>query len=199
MNLKPRTGPVTFEEFCLLVKDGQKADLIGGVIYLASPDSLDANSLNGWLLMLVDLFAEAGGLGEVFFSRVAFRLTEIESPEPDIAFVRQDRLHLKQKGYFDGPPDLAVEIVSPDSIDRDYRLKRQQYQEAGVREYWIVDEAEQRLTWFALTPNGEFRRIRPRKGALHSQVLPGFWLRPEWLWHLPRPKKADILAQLLAK
>ena len=41
---------ITFEDFCFLVKDGQKADLIDGVIYMASPDNLDANRLSKWLI-----------------------------------------------------------------------------------------------------------------------------------------------------
>ena len=48
MSAIPKRPTYSFEDFCLLVKDGQKGDLIDGVIYVASPDSTDANSLNGW-------------------------------------------------------------------------------------------------------------------------------------------------------
>lgn len=52
MNGRPaitKTSFVTFDEFCELVEDGQKADLIDGAIYMASPDNTDANLVNGWL------------------------------------------------------------------------------------------------------------------------------------------------------
>ncbi|MHB1423275.1 MAG: Uma2 family endonuclease, partial [Gemmataceae bacterium] len=120
MGTTTNVGTYTFEDFCLLIKDGQKGDLIDGVIYMSSPDNTDANTIFMWLGGLIDLFVEECELGEVFGSRVAFRLDEPQGPEPDIAFVRTERLHLVQRGFVDGPPDLAVEIVSPDSIERDY-------------------------------------------------------------------------------
>jgi Uma2 family endonuclease len=191
------TKRLTFEDFCLLVKDGQKGDLIDGVIYMASPENTDAFELFSWLLRLIADFMEARGLGKVYGSRVAFRLGENQAPEPDVAVMRTERLHLVHQGYVEGPPDLAIEIVSPESRERDYVEKREQYRRAGVPEYWIVDEMEQRVTLLKRTASGAYREVRPRKGILHSEVLPGFWLRPEWLWQQPLPPKATILAELL--
>ncbi len=197
MGIETNGKKYTFDDFCFLIKEGQKADLIDGVIYMSSPDNTDANSLFMWLGGLIGLFAEERELGEVYGSRVAFRLEEHQSPEPDIAFVRTDRLHIVQRGFVDGPPDLAIEIVSPDSIERDYVRKREQYRLAGVPEYWIVDELEQRIVLLRRSASGAYREIKPRKGVLYSQALPGFWLRPEWLWQEPRPKKKMVLAEIL--
>jgi Uma2 family endonuclease len=194
-----RTGHFTFDDFCYLVRDGQKADLIDGGIYMASPENTDANDLFVWLLSLLKLFVHRQKLGKVFGSRVAFRLDTQNSPEPDIAFVRKERLDLVHRGYVDGPPDLAVEIVSPESVDRDYDTKRRQYEEAGVPEYWIVDELDQKVTLLRLTAAGKYREVRPRKGELHSQVLPGFWLRAEWLWQDPQPDLEEVLTQIRAR
>src|SRR5687768_9937979 len=119
MSAIPKYPKYTFEDFCLLVKDGQKADLIDGVIYMASPDNTDANSLNGWLGFLMMGVASKTKQGKVYISRVAFRLANIHGPEPDLAFVRKDRLHLVRRGFIEGRPDVAVEIVSPDSRERD--------------------------------------------------------------------------------
>jgi Uma2 family endonuclease len=192
-----RTGVYTFEDFCRLVKEDEKADLIDGVIYMASPDNTEANDLFVWLLALIFDFVEFGELGKVFGSRVAYRLNGSNSPEPDIGFVRRERLHLVRKGYVNGPPDLAMEIVSPESVERDYQKKRNQYEEAGVSECWIIDEELRKVTLLSLDEKGRFREVRPRKGVLRSRVLPGFWLRPEWLWEETRPRKMDALKQLL--
>src|SRR6516225_10140221 len=54
MNLVPRSALYSFEEFCSVVPDGQKADLIDGVIYMASPDNTDAADLFGWLFWLTN-------------------------------------------------------------------------------------------------------------------------------------------------
>jgi hypothetical protein len=116
---KPRL--CTFADFCFLVKDDQKADLIDGVIYMASPENADANELFVWLIGLINLFVQQRDLGKVYGSRVAFRLDDGNGPEPDIGFVRKDRLQLVARGRVNGPPDLALEIVSPESVDRDYK------------------------------------------------------------------------------
>jgi Uma2 family endonuclease len=194
-----RTGPHTFEDFCHLVKDGQKADLIHGVIYMASPENTDANALFMWLGSLMDFFVDERNLGRVVGSRVAMRLNDTNGPEPDIAFVGTERLDRIHRGYIDGPADLVVEIVSPESVERDYEKKRQQYEQAGIPEYWIVDEVLEKVTLLRLTRQGKYREVRARKGELHSQALPGFWFRPEWLWQNPRPKRAAVLAQILAR
>lgn len=143
------------------------------------------------------IYAEQKKLGKVFVSRVAFRLDEKNGPEPDMAFVRAEHLHRVQRGRVDGPPDLAVEIVSPDSLDRDYGKKRDQYERFGVEEYWIVDELEERVTLLHLGADGRYREIPPEEGFLRSRVLPGFQLRPEWFWQSPRPGEWDLLNQML--
>jgi Uma2 family endonuclease len=195
----PKAKAYTFEDFCFLVREDQKADLIDGVIYMASPDNTEANQLSMWLIRLIGDFVEEKDLGEVFASRVAFRLDDANAPEPDIAFVSQAHRNRIRRGHVEGPPDLAIEIVSPDSVDRDYEKKRALYQRAGVTEYWIVDELQETVTLLRLTARGKYREVRARKGELHSEVLPGFWLRPEWLWQDPRPRKNEVLAQVLAR
>jgi|SRR5579884_1425681 len=193
-----RTGPYTFEDFCALVRDGQKADLIDGVIYMASPDNTDANKLFLWLASIMNIYARRMKLGDVFGSRVALRLDEEHGPEPDIAFVRTEHLDRIQRGFVAGAADLAVEIVSPESVERDYYDKRELYQQYGISEYWIIDEEEQSVTLLRLK-KGEYHPVRPKKGELHSKALAGFWLRPEWLWQEPRPDEFDTLLEILAK
>jgi Uma2 family endonuclease len=193
------TKTYSFDDFCTLVREDQKADLIDGVIYMTSPENTEANYLFGWLFGLMTFFVAAKDLGKVFGSWVAFRLDDRNGPEPDIAFVRKDRLHLVQRGYVKGPADLAVEIVSPESVERDYEKKRRQYQKAGFPEYWLVDPMKQKVTLLRLPPRGKYREVRPKRGELHSEALPGFWLRPEWLWQDPLPNPLEVLTQLLSR
>jgi Uma2 family endonuclease len=194
---KVERGTYTFADFCKIVKEDQKADLIDGVIYMASPENFDHHRLYLWLVALMDMYADKRGLGVVVGSRFAFRLGEKESPEPDVAFVRKDRVHLFQKGFFDGPPDLAVEIISPESVERDYEKKWSQYEKAGVAEYWIIDEQLREIRLLRLGTRGKYREIKPQRGEFRSEALPGFYLRPEWLWPETRPDKQDVLALLL--
>jgi len=189
----------TFDEFCVVVKDGQKADLIEGTIYMASPENTDANDLFFWLGGLMYDYAQSKDLGRVCGSRVAFRLDEKNAPEPDLAFVRKDRVNLFKRGFVEGPPDLAVEIVSPESVERDYGRKRTQYQQAGVSEYWIVDEIVEKVVLLRLSIKGTYREVRPKKGVFQSEVFSGFWLLAGWLWQRPLPNKIEKLTEILSK
>jgi Uma2 family endonuclease len=190
-------GVYTFEDFCWIVPDGQKADLINGVIYMASPDNTDADELFGWLHALILIFVRRSRLGRVFGSRVAFRLDERNGPEPDIAFVCTARLGQVRRGFVLGYADLAIEIVSPDSVERDYEKKRAQYEEAGFKEYWIVDELEKKVTLLRLDAKGKYREIRLRNGLLRSQVLKGFWIDTSWLWKRPLPDEIKTVLRIL--
>src|SRR5438094_477002 len=55
---RERSGPITYDVYCSRVPDGQKADLIDGVIYMASPDNTDAGELFGWLYALLYDFCD---------------------------------------------------------------------------------------------------------------------------------------------
>lgn len=53
---------------------------------------------------------------------------------------------LNQSAVFEVPPQLVVEIVSPESLKRDYRYKRSEYAALGIPEYWIIDPEQQKIT-----------------------------------------------------
>ena len=188
---------VTVEQFYRLVEDGQKADLIDGVIYLASPDSTRNNQIANFLGFLMLGYAELRGLGQVFASRFAFELTEFRAPEPDVAFVRNERLHLvHQTGMADGP-DIAVEIVSRESRHRDYFEKKQLYQDAHVPEYWIIDPLQNRVEFYRLMEGRYELTPLENNRIFRSVALAGFWLDVEWLLTSPLPGAYEKLQEIL--
>jgi Uma2 family endonuclease len=164
---------------------------------MATPDNTDANDWFFWLACLMRLFAELRDLGKVYGSRVALRLDDRNGPEPDIVFVKKKNLKRVKRGHILGAADLVAEIVSPDSVDRDYVLKRAQYERAGIPEYWIIDELKNKVTLLRLDNKGTYREILPHEGRLYSKALKGFWIRPEWLWQEPRPNTLEVLQQIL--
>lgn len=196
---KARSGVFTYDDFHAIINDYQKGDLIDGVIYMASPESLEANRLFRWLFTVIGLYVRKKKLGEVFGSRVACRLDDKNSPEPDILFVAEKSRGRLHSGGVEGPPDLAIEIVSPESVERDYDKKRRQYQRFKIPEYWIIDEYELKVTLLRLDGRGKYREVTPRKGVFHSLTLEGFWLDPEWLWQDPLPDELETLTQLLGR
>ncbi len=188
----------TFDDFLALVGDDRKADLLNGVIYMASPESLEHNRLEGWLYRVVSRFVELRDLGEVFFGKVAFRLTEHYAPEPDLGFVAKGSGATLERGCVNGPPDLAVEIVSPDSVRRDYVDKRIAYEEAGVKEYWIIDPMRQETTFLVLSAE-TYQDQLPEKGEFHSKVLAGFSIEVAWLFSENRPSPDQVLQRMRKK
>src|SRR5439155_11382537 len=85
--------PYTFEDFCALVREDQKADLINGVIYMASPENTDANDVGAWLFMVITGYARTRTLGKNYISRVALRPAEEHGPEPDSALARTEHVN----------------------------------------------------------------------------------------------------------
>jgi Uma2 family endonuclease len=189
---------VTFDEFCTLVPDGQKADLIDGVIYMASPDTRRSNNLTKFLSNLISDYLDAKNLdGEVFVTRYSFQLSETNAPEPDVAFVGPARLHLVKENRMDGGPDIAVEIVSRDSRNRDYGEKRELYQAAGVSEHWIVDPLQRRVEFLRLS-GGKYELVPLEDNRIfRSAVIPGLWLNVEWLLAKPVPRAYSCLQEVL--
>ncbi|MGE3808535.1 MAG: Uma2 family endonuclease [Gemmataceae bacterium] len=192
-----RSGAFTYEDFCSIVAGKQKGDLIDGVIYVASPDNTDAAQLFVWLIGLMNGYAARKRLGKILGSRVACRFDDREAPEPDILFVKASHLDRVKRGGVDGPPDLAIEIVSPDSVERDYGKKRKQYERHGIAEYWIIDEENRSVLVLHLDGRKKYREVKQPRGRVTSQELAGFWLKRSWLWQRPLPDPLDSLQLIL--
>ena len=114
--------------------------------------------------------------------------------EPDVIFLLPDSLPRLRPNYLDGPADLAMEIISPESVVRDRGAKYGEYEAGGVREYWVLDHATRRADFFALDSEGRYQRGVPDgDGHFQSAVLPEFWISVGWLWQSPLPRMRDVL------
>src|SRR5262245_19197841 len=98
MRHRLRAGVYSFGEFLELVSEDEKADLLHGGIYMASPESLDHNDLVRWLTSVLSEFTEERNLGRVTVNKVAFRLSDDSAPEPDIGFISTARLDRLRSG-----------------------------------------------------------------------------------------------------
>ena len=82
-----------------------------------------------------------------------------------------------------GPADLCVEVVSPESVTRDYRDKLAEYEEAGVREYWLIDPIRTRARLHRLREDGTYSLHEPNEhGDYSTPLLPGLILNVPVLW-----------------
>ena len=87
--------------------------------------------------------------GEVLFALLRLRIRPGKFREPDLLLVRDARDARSGERFWTGA-DAVVEIVSPDNPERDFVSKRDDYAEAGVPEYWIVDPGTETITVLTL-------------------------------------------------
>jgi Uma2 family endonuclease len=172
----PAQGEWTYEDWLRLPDDGYRYEVIAGVLYV-SPPPLTRHQRA--LIRLVGLFLDFLKLrpvGEVLCAPVGVRLPNQPVPfQPDIVFIRAERLHIIGENYIEGIPDLVVEILSPSNWLYDRREKMRVYQEAGVPEYWIVDPRAETIEIYALEQGiYELASQYSRSEVAASQVLPGF-------------------------
>ena len=188
---------MTHEKFIDWCNEDTKADLIEGVIIVQTPASIPHERLFKFLLKVLDLYVTQRGLGEVLGSHTAVRLEEGHTYEPDLLFVAQERRHIIGEMEVNGAPDLVVEILSAGTYYYDTGAKRAGYERAGVQELWLIDpygaEGTQVLRQGIAT--GVFVPVRPEEDIYRSEVIPGLWLRAEWLWP-ERGEFPDVIAVL---
>jgi Uma2 family endonuclease len=125
-------------------------------------------------------------------------ISDTETYEPDILFVRSDRSHLITQKKLEAAPDLVVEILSASTARYDRGVKRRNYEQAGVREMWLIDPYGPAGTQFFQRRQGALMEVAPSNGVIHSLVLPGFELRVEWLWLNEEGELPDPLQVLKA-
>jgi Uma2 family endonuclease len=114
---------------------------------------------------------------------------------PDLFFVAVEGKAQFTRTYLQGAPDLAVEIVSPDSESRDWRDKYLEYQKAGVNEYWVIDPASEHAEFYQLKRE-KYALMTVTKGIFRSHIVPGFWFKIAWLWANPAPNVYELAREI---
>lgn len=196
----PTKSKITFEAFLDWCDEDTHAEWVNGEIVMTSPASIFHQRITLFLARILSAYVEQKQLGEVFISPFLMRLPNVPSGrEPDILFVRAENAKRLRETYLDGPADLVVEIISPESIARDRGEKFVEYEQAGIPEYWLIDPLRQRAEFYALDAQGKYAWLNPdARGVVHSRVVAGLWLRAEWLWQDPLPLEPSILAEIRA-
>jgi len=194
-SIESSIGSLTETEFVAWCDEDVKAEYVDGRIVVASPASIHHERIFKLLLEALDLYAIQHG-GEVLGSQVQIRLRTGLRRVPDLVFVGPDQADAIRESHIEGPPLLIVEVVSSDSVERDWQEKYEEYEAAGVREYWVVDPLTRRLDVYVLNEQGRYDRVPLEKGVCRSVALPGFWLRPAWLWQDPPPNVVEVAREL---
>jgi Uma2 family endonuclease len=186
---------LSYEEFLDWADEDTLAEWVDGEVVMYSPASDRHQDLARFLTSVLSIYAETHDLGVVRPAPFQMKL-EHSGREPDLLFIAKEHLDRLQETYLEGPADLAVEIISPESIGRDRGEKFYEYEAGNVPEYWLIDPQKARAEFYQLR-DGQYQQVPPDAESVYrSEVLPGFWLQVEWLWQDTLPKTLDVLRKL---
>ena len=189
-----RKKKISFEEF-LTKFDGKHAEWIDGEVIEFMSASYKHQDLSDFLGAVLRFFVEEKDLGIIVTAPMTIRLSD-RGREPDLFFVAKNRLDSLKKNYFDGAPDLIIEIISPESRGRDRGDKFYEYEIAGVREYWIIDYEREKVEFYNLEKDGFFQMVyADENNIFHSQVLSNLRLNVAWLWQEKLPNLLQVLKE----
>jgi Uma2 family endonuclease len=192
---RPVREPLSYQEFLAWADEDTHAEWVDGRVQFMSPVSREHSLLAGFLSQLIRFFVESHQLGEVHSEPFQMKTgPDLPGRSPDLLFVAREHLPRLRENYLDGPADLVVEVISPESRGRDRGEKFYEYEAGGVGEYWLIDPLRRRAEFYELGPDRLYRlRELQADGRFESGVLPGFWLRVTWLWEQPHPILSHVL------
>lgn len=172
--LWPAQGEWTETEYFNLPDTNRIIELSEGEIYLMAPPSFTHQNVLDNLYSLLKTFVRKHKLGRTAFAPVAVRLWPGKIREPDILFYAN--AHLDRIGEMvSGPPDLVMEILSPGTRQTDRQEKYEEYAQAGIVEYWMVDPEEETIEVFVLAEGAYRLLVKAAAGEkAWSALLAGF-------------------------
>lgn len=140
---------LTWRDAQTMPEDGNRYEVIGGELLVSPPPKLTHQWVVTRLLAALEDLLVKPGLGYVFPAPVGVEFPDTdEGVQPDLVFVRAERLNILREDAIQGAPDLVIEILSPSTARRDRTVKLEFYRRRGIAEYWIVDlEAKQVELW----------------------------------------------------
>lgn len=151
---QPTTRHMTLDAFKALPETNQPHELIHGELIVSPAPKPHHQRL---VLRIVNAVQDSMSEGEVFVSPLDVYI-DGHALQPDVVWIAPNsQCVIGADGYHEGPPDLVVEIVSPTSRRRDRADKYDIYEQAGVREYWIVEPESQFIEVY-VSENQKFSR-----------------------------------------
>jgi Uma2 family endonuclease len=171
------------------------AELIGGIVYMLSPQKVPHSTAQQLVVRWLDEYAEATPGTKALANNTQILGPDSE-PEPDaclfITPAYGGRVYVDADEYLHGAPELIVEVSwSTESID--LHRKKHDYQKAGVREYVVLALRMQQVFWF-VRQRGKYKEVPlPADGIFRSREFPGLWLDAEAML---RDHRQGVLAAL---
>lgn len=154
-----------------LLPEGTRAEVLNNVLYMSPSPFFEHQQLVTLLTGKLWAYVETSKPGILLVAPFDVYLEEqMSAVQPDILFIaNKNKKILKDDGYAHGAPDLIMEILSKDE-DRDRKMKKDIYEKAGVKEYYIIDPKTKMTEAYALKGKKYEQKYR-RKKHFHSSLL----------------------------
>lgn len=183
--LFPPQGQWSEEEYLAATDSTNRlVELVDGWIEVLPMPTIKHQLVIAFFYRLLYEFVSRQKLGVVLTAGVRVRTRKENFREPDVLFMPADRFDPTQDRYWENV-GLAVEVVSPDpqSHERDWTIKRQEYARAGIAEYWIVDPQEKRAVVLKLEGGCYVEHAAATEtGPLRSALLQGLSVEAADIW-----------------
>jgi len=181
------------------IPDLKRAELIDGIVYMASPVSLRHEQFQMFLATWVGIYRCATP-GCRPGMEGTWLMGEEQVPQPDVTLSIRPELggQSRVEGlYAAGAPEFLAEVAVT-SRSRDFGAKKRLYERVGVLEYLIAVPVWQEISWFERTESG-FQPVEPEAdGIFRSRCFPGLWLDLQALWDIDFARMNEVLQQGLA-
>ena len=188
---------LTAVDFLEWLEPGRHADLIDGEVFMHSPVSTRHARLLNFLDGLLRIYIDRHELGQLFREVVAVKLSGRNVFLPDLAFYANGRAEAVKPTHLEGPPDLVVEVLSRRTAERDTGPKFAEYEQHGVREYWILDP-ETLAHRFYRRRDEELVEYADEQPQISSEVVACFFVKRTWLDPEQLPRLDDALSTVEA-
>jgi len=148
----PQIAPFTATEYRAMPDDGRRYQIVEGELFMAPAPNLFHQFVQANLLCILRPFVQQHALGTVVGAPCDVYLDEVNVFPPDVLYVTRAHANRMLDDGIHGPPDLAIEILSPSSAALD-RRKRTLLAQAGAVEFWQVDPALRQVQRFVFAEN----------------------------------------------
>lgn len=186
--------PMSYQRYLTAFDEDVHAEWVEGEAIIFMSAATRHQIVVSYLIQLLRSYVEYFRLGQVISASYEMKVSPSSNArEPDILFVKAEHQHRLEEQRLNGVADMVVEVVSPESVKRDNDDKFNEYEAAGIQEYWIIDPRpeQQTVELWVLDAHGTYQATPVVNGRYHSSVLNGFWLNPQWLW---QPDQYSALA-----
>jgi len=179
MTITPTTIKLTYEDYLGFPEDdGKRHELIDGEHYVTPAPLTKHQRISMNLAAALYQHCQHTKAGHVFSAPIDVIFTEMDVVQPDLLYIAKDQDPIITRENIQGSPDLIVEILSDSTRRRDERLKRNLYEQHGVKDYWIVDPELDAVKVYRLQ-DGQY--LSPQElsteqspAILTTPLLPGF-------------------------